>query len=130
MNDAKPSHDEPLLSRTELTDLAAKGKDPWLSEAKLGLILPVVAWLTVPIAFVLIALLGDKPKDSGPVDPTLSYGILASGFPSCAVGLYFALIAFRKKCRWSGALGILLAIATSLMVVLLAWIFSQRWRMV
>ena len=40
------------------------------------------------------------------------------------------IAAFLKKTRWLGAIGILLALATSLIVVFLAWVFSQRWRMV
>ena len=121
MNDVNPSPDELLTSKTELTELGANSSGPWLSAAKLGLILPAAAWTTVPIAFVLIALLGDKPKHSGSVDLTLSYGILTFGLPPCAAGFYFASIAFVRKRRWSGSLGMLLARATGLIVVFLAW---------
>ncbi len=105
MNDVNPSPDEPFLSKTELEELAAKSKDPWLSEAKLGLILPVVAWLAVPTTLVLIGLFGAEPKNTGSVDLKLSYGTLAAGLPPCALALYFASIAFLKKRRWLGRLG-------------------------
>ncbi|KAA5539491.1 hypothetical protein FYK55_24475 [Roseiconus nitratireducens] len=130
MNDVNPSRDEQFLSKNERTELAARSSERWLSEAKLGMVLPVVAWITVPIAFLLIALFGDRPKNTGPVDQTLSYVILAAGLPPSAVGLCFASMAFLKKRRWLGSLGILLALATGLIVMFLAWIFSQRWRMV
>ncbi len=130
MNDADSSPDEPLLTKTELEELAAKSKDPWLSEAKLGLILPIVSWLAVPTMLLLIGLFSEKPKETGPVDLKFSYGTLAAGLPPCVFGLYFSSVAILKKCRWVGSIGILLSIVTILVVLLFAWMVSQRWRLV